>query len=72
MAMTKLKNSPFVKKRGFKINRNICIHDQSLGQERRRLYLKSKNIAKKNGFYEKRNRRTNKFKIKINIKEGII
>jgi len=54
MAMTKLENSTFVKKRGFKINRNIYIHDQSLGQKRRRLYLKSKNIGKKNEVYEKK------------------
>ena len=72
MAMTKLENSPFVKKRGFKINRNIFIHDESLGQERRRLYIKSKNIGKKNWVYEKRNRMMDKFKMRIDTKEGII
>ena len=69
--MTNLDIELFNNKRVFKINWTIFINDQSLGQKKK-LSIKSKNIAKKYGFYEKGNTRMDKFKMRINIKEGII
>tara|TARA_A100001388_G_C28465325_1_gene355194 strand:- start:111 stop:296 length:186 start_codon:yes stop_codon:yes gene_type:complete len=40
--------------------------------KKRRICLKSKNIAKKNGFYEKGNRRIDRLKMRIHLKKGII
>ena len=55
----------------FKINWTFCINNQSLGQKKN-LSPESKNLARKNGFYEKEYIRMDKFKMLIDKKEGII
>ena len=70
--MTNSENRPFLTIK--EVSKLIGLSVSTINRlvKKKRLTLKSKIIAKKNGFYEKGNTRMDKFKMRINIKEGII